>query len=191
MSKVSAEVTPISMSKVDEILSPILQGLGIYSARPYLLAMIALENANGKRIVRHNWGNIITSSESDPHFQLPNNARMFLAFPNHETGAKAFVNRLRSPTHNRILEAAALNDFNAFFNAIHNKHPETGMAYNYLTGATRAKARTAYSKLVRKYGGDFTSQSDSAAPLALLMLVIAIGGTYYASTHPQLRKWFR
>jgi hypothetical protein len=205
MGRVSTEggTTPLTREGIKEILIPLLEGEGIAKAAPYLLSMIALENGNGSDIIHHNWGNIVTSDPTNEHYIKGDNPRLFLSFPSHLEGANAFLRRLETPTHKRILIAALEDNFDEFFRGIHDLNQETGRAYNYLPEGDpdRAVALKAYSQLVNTFKGlpsklhppssSKKAPKDGAGLFALALLVSAIGGTFYASKHPSLKKWFK
>lgn len=112
----------------------------------WLLALLWNENARGKAIVQHNWGNLSTSGTSGnfwrpPWFDAEKIAAMpegskramyerlhermlqgkapsaFRAFPSHEVGARAWLSALKR-TFPRILRAAKKNSAVAMQDAI-------------------------------------------------------------------------
>jgi hypothetical protein len=114
----------------------------------YLLAMVRLENKAGASVYEFNWGNI-TTADPAAGFQFPDNPRFFVRNNSHEEGAAAFYKRLTSPTHQRILDAAARDDFDGFFDALTLPHPVTKMAY--CPDCRTPAAKNTYRQLVDEY----------------------------------------
>lgn len=151
--------TPLTFTDIKPLLKEAyheVTGEKIGSAFPYLLSMIAIENARGRAIWNHNWGNVITTGDSD-YFMQPNNERHFRDIPSHEEGARRFVKTLLSETNVRILEAAKRGDFNQFFAGIVTPHPQTKAAYC----DDCVDAKESYESLVREFGGMVKSDSKS------------------------------
>jgi len=188
--------TPLGREELAPILRPVFKdetGEDMGNAEPYLIAMLALENGWGSKIRQHNWGNVIRSGEEQDYYQVGSNPRKFRVLPSHDEGARYFVRTLLSPTNKRIVEAAQADNFDAFFNGIHNISPVTDMAYNHLTGTKRAQALKAYKDIVSKLRGapvvsNIPISSSSGGGAAL---IAGIGGAFYASKQPKLRKFFK
>lgn len=128
----------------------------------WLMSIARLENANGRAIIQHNWGNRAHSGSEDywvPPWadeSLPDSKlspdelatrvrmnagkpvpRRFAAYPDHMTGARKFVRLFKSRTHARILEAAQRDDGEAVWRAIWTPHPVTKMKYCVECGTER------------------------------------------------------
>lgn len=152
--KLATHSTPIDWGAVPRLLDE--QFADIYGVKPeralpYLMAMIAIENARGRSINNFNWGNITTSDPDDDYWLAPGNDRLFSAFTSHDDGVRAYLRRLGSPTHSRILRAAMLDDFRSFFDAITLPHPKTKMAY--CPDCRTQAAADSYYSLVNEFKG--------------------------------------
>lgn len=141
--------------------------LSAHFAQPtlaYLMALVDLENGAGQDIWDHNWGNITTNNR-DPSvsFQFPSDSkRFFLRSSSHAEGAANFIRRLGSATHQRMLDAAERNDFEAFWRGYTKPHPVTRMVYCDTCDFPAAKRNM--RSLVEKYlPQGITAPSDSRA----------------------------
>lgn len=129
--QVAAVRTPTTIPTVRDIISrnyDAIVGEPIGHAMPYLLALFALENAHGKSVFNNNIGNITINSgvywlaPGDPN-------RKFGHYDTLDTGVKAWLKRLTSKTHRRMLDAAQVDDFDAFLAGYRTPSPITGMVY--------------------------------------------------------------
>lgn len=185
--------TPLLMGDVDAILAQAFEngtGRSIGKARPYLLSMIALENRNGQAIYNNNWGNVITTSSTDNYFALPNIPLKFKSISSQYNGATNFIKTLLSKTNSRILDASYKDDFDGFFQSIHDRHPTTHKAYNLVTDPTeRSNLRNTYSLLVNKFKNSpvievrpkkkvIRKRTSSAGPSLLFIVLASAVGTY-------------
>lgn len=147
--------TPLTMGAMLPILRAAFAkntDLELGNAEPYLLAMLALENAHGKAIGNFNWGNVIRWNGEQDYFYKGTNPREFRSLASHAEGAENFVNTLFSPTNVRIVEAALADNFEGFFKGIHSLNSDTRKAYNHLTDYGELdSARKAYASLVSRF----------------------------------------
>jgi|SRR5690606_16592182 len=153
MPQVEAQLTPLPWVDVMRMI-PIaferVYGLAAGPVMPYLAAMIAIENARGKAFIGHNWGNITTNSTDGPYWMSAGTGtRKFPVFATHEAGLDAWLRRLGSKTHSRIIQAALRDDFNGFFDSITLPHPSTKMAY--CPDCRTAATQDTYLKLVNEF----------------------------------------
>lgn len=152
MPQVDRRVTPLAWADVMRMIPPAFErvyGLAAGPVMPYIAAMIAIENAKGKAFIGHNWGNITTNSSDVDYWMSPETGtRKFPVFPTHEAGLDAFLRRLGSKTHQRIIQAALRDDFNGFFDAITLPHPKTNMAY--CPDCRTAATQSTYLQLVNE-----------------------------------------
>lgn len=190
MGQVEKIRTPLSIREIKPILSAAFEhatGRSIGKAMPYLLAMIALENRSGEAIYNHNWGNVIVTSEHDNYFKHPSIPLNFKSLDSHYNGAAHFIKTLLSKTNSRIIEAARNDDFDGFFQSIHDRHPTTHKAYNLVTESSlRTSLRNTYSALVNQFKGSPNVQvkmnvkkknNDIGGPL--LVAILLGGGLYF------------
>lgn len=151
MSEVPATATPLSRDATAAAFLPAYaQAFGALPDRnraELLLALVWLENANGKAIIQHNWGNLATKPNGgdywrppwfdlaavealpdggkksrllDLHQRMLNGAapEAFRAFASHELGAAAWLRLLQKPGMSGVLAAASSGDAVAFAHAI-------------------------------------------------------------------------
>ena len=70
-----------------------------------ILAVAALENGNGSKIVQHNWGNVMATPawrEDHPFWERKNielKPRFFRAYPSHAVGIRNYLNTLHGKRH--------------------------------------------------------------------------------------------
>lgn len=93
MAEVYPTVTPLSLDEAAEILCDVYkERFGSYPPRKLasvLLAIIAVENAGGKSIIQHNWGNLVAFNWRGDFWQ--GRDRPFRAYASHERGASGFL----------------------------------------------------------------------------------------------------
>ena len=152
MSEVPATATPLTRDATAAAFLPAyLEAFGELPDRnraELLLAMVWLENANGKSIIQHNWGNLATVASAggdywrppwfdldqvqamedgpkkrrylDLHQRMLDNAapEAFRAFAGHELGARAWLRLLQQERMRPILDAASSGDATRFAHAI-------------------------------------------------------------------------
>ena len=160
-------------------------GQDIGAAEPYLLAMLALENAHGLGLFNHNWGNVITWNANQPYWMdhKNGNPRHFRALNSHDEGARYFVQQLGTETNRRIIDAALRGDFGAFFRAITKRHPKTKRAY--CADCDRPAVANTYRDLVREFGGltraatRAVKRDRARAGAGLFFLLTASAGAFF------------
>lgn len=160
MSRVPMKATPLRPEQLPPFIERAFQQ--VFARQPtrneaeWLTALVWAENAKGRAIIAHNWGNRSYSSRSTGLYWVPPWAdaaipneeltqaelitrerlaagkavpTKFAAYTSHDEGARAYMRLFTTKTHRRILTAAARNDGVAFWRAISTPHPETRMVY--------------------------------------------------------------
>lgn len=148
-----------------------------------MLAMIHLENAGGSSIWNNNVGNTIVFDETRDYWMAEGNPRKFASFMGIDLGLKRFVDTLHRPQNIRILEAAKVGDFDAFFAGIHTPHPTLKSAYCPDCGGE--SARSTYKKLFSQYGGVVENYKSSKPGFIMGTITLLIVGGITIAT---LRK---
>lgn len=137
---VARESTPLNpaemLARIVEMYQETYGRTPTARAASWLLTLLWHENAGGRAIQNHNWGNVMAGpswpgdkweapahDEGEPDF--------FRAYPTHEDGSNAWwkVLHRRDGTHLRIITAAERGDARAFFAAVTTPHPSTGLRY--------------------------------------------------------------
>lgn len=185
--RVQPTPTPLS---VDAFAQQFEEAFTEYFQRPptraealWLFVLLTHENADGRSIIAHNWGNVTAPHRKMLHWvppwvedtshrlhNAPNVPKQFAAFHAHKEGAKRWLRLLDKDaqgTHQRILKAAA-NDgpVEAFQHAVATPHPKTGMVYcvECTTEATRKRYQQLYDQWSEsKLFDHLTSEKKSAA----------------------------
>lgn len=210
------KATPLTPAQMAVILvEAFAQEMGREPTRPearWLLALARHENANGRAIIQHNWGNRIAVGREDfwvprwadsliPSDRLNDREKRvrkdflaggpkpgrFAAYNSHETGARKFVRLFKSKTHGRILEAAGRDDGEAFWRAVFTPHPETKMVYCVECGTDAVKR--SYQQLALdsdQFFQNLEGPKPSANPTGLggliMFFVAATAAAYLATT---------
>ena len=132
-------LTPLTEGQTAEIFLDTFPGVfGRFPTKQeaeLLLALLWNENARGSKIIQHNWGNIASAGRSNDVYWRPPwyfqegtllHDRMlqglapsaFRAYPNHESGAHAWLSLLATERYRPVMAAAAAGDPSAFAAAL-------------------------------------------------------------------------
>lgn len=172
----------------------------------WLLALLWNENARGRAIIQHNWGNLSTQpSENRSYWRPPwfdrakieampeprrsqmlrihermlagEEPQAFRAWPDHETGARQWLKSLRN-TFPRILKAAKKNSAVALQDAVFES--------NYCVSPACKTIAPSYRSLrneIRREGlfaNLRSSSSSSGGGVLLLGAIVLVGGVAWA-----------
>lgn len=152
------------------------------------LAIIGVENASGRSIIQHNWGNIsCRPTSAGPKWLHPEPQEgqpvTFRAYPSHEAGVTAWWRLMYRGGHRRALEAAARGRPVEMVKALYASHYVVGGSQR---GYERAAAQ--FAEQYRREGlfaGSGPYPADWVGALALAagtLGIAAIGVRRYATS---------
>ena len=186
-------VTPLSEPEMAEVFAvghQLATGRRAGSRRllETALAIIGVENANGRAIIQHNWGNISCRPGSPgPKWMHPvpqeGQPLTFRAYPSHEAGVTAWWRLMyRDPGHRRALAAAALGRPVAMVDALYDSHYVVGGSVRgYRRGAAHWSQHYREERLFAPFGPYRADWVGLAALAAGTVGVATIGVRRYAT----------
>jgi len=152
---VDRTLTPLTVRQMAGVLATVRGELSTV-ALENILAIAALENGNGKKIVQHNWGNVMATEawrakhdfweRKDPTVK----PRFFRAYPSHAQGAEAFLKLLQSSRHQGAVGAAQADDTGAMVDSLFaSAYVVPVPAAQHSRGLSAAEQQAEYSGAVR------------------------------------------
>jgi len=148
------------------------------------LGIIGVENANGRALIQHNWGNVSCTPRTwtGPMWQTPvpqsGQPLYFRAYATHEDGCRAWW-RLMYRGHRRALEMAALGRPDLMVDALYDSHYVVGGSQSgYRRNACRFAEQYRRERLFSWRGLSHYGRGDLVAVAGGLVGTVAIGGLF-------------
>jgi len=145
------------------------------AALPFLAGIIGVENAGGKALVQHNWGNIMAgdlwrSSGRDywpSPVSDPEQPAYFRAYDSHEQGARAWWSLMYGKRYRSVLEAALGRSATAVARELYR----TG----YVVGGSPSAYAAGIARYARQWQGLFPARIGGAGFVAAVFGVSVSG----------------
>lgn len=128
MAEVPLVITRLEPQEASAILQEAWQRLFSAAVRPDVLALLLglwdLETGTGASMKNHNWGNIVSTSETQEFFRGldSGNQRKFRSYPTAEAGAENFIRQVTRESRAQWRDGLMTGDPTLFVNALAGKN---------------------------------------------------------------------